>query len=147
MRWREILLSIAAPLISWLLLGAPHLNLSGNLALFVVLVAHFYVVIWNDLVFRLFSGDRFTYGAVALTINLISMVTNFVAVWVTLHIAAKHIARVTDISPYSWGVIALSLMATIIFPILTQRNVAPLPRATDRREFEDPTIKGSQERP
>ena len=146
MRWREILFSVAAPLISWLLLGAPRLNLMGNLALFAVLSAHLYVVIWNDLAFRFFRSDRFTYGAVAMTLNLISVATNFVAVWFTLHNAAKHIERITDISPYSWGVIALSLLATIIFPVLTQRNVASLPETNDRRDFEDPTTKGEQER-
>lgn len=144
MRWREILLSLAAPLISWLLLGAPRLDLAGNLSLFVVLVAHFYVVIWNDLVFQVFRGDRFTFGAVAMALNLVSVVTNFLAVWFTLHHAAKRIEHVTDISPYSWGIIALSLFVTIIFPVLTHRNVAPLPSAADRRVFEDPTTKGGQ---
>src|SRR5579871_706397 len=129
MRWREILLSVAAPLIAWLLLGAPRLNLVGNAALFTVLMAHIYVVIWNDLVFRFFRGDRFTYGSVAVAVNGISLATNFVAVWISIHAAAKHVERIRDVSPYSWGVIALSLMATIIFPVLTHATVAPLPSA------------------
>ena len=144
MRWREILLSAAMPLISWLLLGAARLDLAGNLSLFIVLVAHLYAVIWNDLVFKIFRGDRFTYGAVAMTLNLISVVTNFVAVWFTLHSAAKHIEHVSDISPYSWGVIALSLLVTVIFPLLTHRDVTPLSGEADRRIFEDPTTKGRQ---
>lgn len=144
MRWREILLSVAAPLISWLLLGAPRLDLAGNLALFVVLVAHFYVVIWNDLVFQVFRGDLLTYGAVAMTLNFVSVVTNFLAVWFTLHHAVKRIEHISDISTYSWGIIALSLFVTIIFPVLTHRNVAPLPSAANRRDFEDPTTKGGR---
>ena len=123
MRWREILFSVAAPLISWLLLGAPRLNLMGNLALFAVLSAHLYVVIWNDLAFRFFRSDRFTYGAVAMTLNLISVATNFVAVWFTLHNAAKHIERIPDISPYSWGVIALCLLATMIHKSATASSM------------------------
>ena len=82
-----------------------------------------------------------------MALNLISVVTTFSAIWVTLHLAAKHIARITDISPYSWGVIAISLMMTIIFPVLTQENVGPLPTTQDRRVFEDPTIESTQERP
>lgn len=144
MRWREILLSAALPLIAWLLLGAPHLDLAGNLSLFIVLVAHLYVVIWNDLVFKIFRGDRFTYGAVAMTLNLISIVTTLVAVWFALHGAAKHLEHVSDISPYYWGVIALSLLATVIFPLITHRDVAPLPGEADSRIFEDPTTKGRQ---
>ena len=147
MRWREILFSVAGPLIAWLLLGAPRLDLAGNLSLFVVLVAHLYVVVWNDWVFRVFQGDRFTYGAVAATLNFISLATTFVTAWITLHNGAKHIERIIGISPYSWGVVALSLLATIIFPVLTQRNVAPLPDETERRVFKDPTTKGAKEQP
>jgi hypothetical protein len=146
MRWRDILLSVAAPIISWLLLGGPRLDLTGNLALFLVLIAHFYAVIWNDLMFRFFRGDRFTYGAVAMSLNMVSLAASFLAVWITMHFAGKRLEHLHDISPYIWGLIALSMLATIVFPVLTQRNVAALPNESERRVFEDPTKTSDQER-
>ena len=109
--------------------GAPHLNLTGNLALFCILVAHLYAVIWNDITFRIFGGDRFTYGSVSLFLNLSSVLINFSTVWVTLHLGDKRIDRVTEISPYSWGLIFESLLMTVIMPILSHRRAVPFRRS------------------
>ncbi len=104
-------------------------------ALFCILVAHLYAVIWNDITFRIFGGDRFTYGSVSLFLNLSSVLINFSTVWVTLHLGDKRIDRVTEISPYSWGLIFVSLLMTVIMPILSHRRAVPLPTESERRRI------------
>jgi len=145
MKFRDPVLSVVVPVVLWLLLGAPPLSLAGNLALFAVLILHLYAVIWANVLFALFRGDAFTYGAVTRSINMLSLTYTFAITWVVLHMIHKRITDISDISPYTWGFISLGLLLTAGLPILTSAGVSPLPTAKDRRPFEKPRTDQMQD--
>jgi hypothetical protein len=138
MKFRDPLLSIVLPILLWLLLGAPSLQMAGNLAILAVLILHLYAVIWTNVLFTLFRGDGFTYGAVARAINMLSLAYTFAITWIVLHLAHKQIADIRHISPYAWGFMSLGLLLTVGLPILTSADVQRLPTAKDRRSFLPP---------
>lgn len=137
----RLIYSVFLPLTIWLLYGAPSLLLMGNLAVMVVVVLHLYAVIWVRYVFKLFDGDAFTYGALAFGFNLSSLLTTFVSGFVTLYLHGRAIENVGDIPALAWGVICLGFLVTIAIPVLTTRSVGPLPKQTERREYESPIEK------
>lgn len=131
--------SLFLPATIWLLYSAPDLKLAGNIAVFIVVVLHLYAVIWAGSIFRAVSGDEFTYGMLSRGINLCSFLTTFVAGLITFVVHDWSIQSVNTISPFAWGVIALGFLVTLGIPLLSTRYVRPLPKSSDRREFEDPS--------
>lgn len=134
--------SIFLPPIIWLLYGSPPLTHMGNLALFSVVMAHLYAVLWQEPVFALFRGDLFTYGFVARGMNIVSLGINLVTCWVTIWRFGGKIETVSAIPSYAWGVIGVSMLFTITIPIFTSRRAIRLPNTNDRRKFEDPSASG-----
>ena len=134
----RIVFSLFLPPIIWLLYGAPSLVYVGNFALLLVVTAHLYVVLWQEPLFALFQGDAFTYGFVTRGITGLSFGINFLTSWLTLAWSGGKIETLSMVPSYAWGIIGLSLLLTLVFPILTSRKVAPLPLKSERREFENP---------
>jgi len=124
--------------ILWLLLGIPDLGHRGNLVVFSVVVLHLFAIVWTDEFFKLFKGDAYTYGGYTLGANLVSFAVNFVTAWIVLRLHGGDIVGVGMVSPYAWGLMALSALSTIAMPLLTPGVVSPLPKASERREFENP---------
>lgn len=131
--------SLFLPFTIWLVYGSPDLRLMGNLVLFLVVVLHLFAVIWLRWIFAIFQGDAFTYGMVALGINISSMLSTFAAAFITFYIYDHRIQTVSMISPFAWGVICLGFLVTIAVPLLTTRHVAPLAKESSRRQYEDPS--------
>ena len=136
---RNLLFTIGFPFVIWLLYGTPDLSLLGNLALFAVVIVHLYLVIWSRLLFVIFSGDQFTYGFVALGVNISSFVSSLFTGFVTFHWLGKEIRTISMISPYAWGFIAVGFLVSMAIPVSSARHVSPLPKSSSRREYEDPT--------
>ena len=134
----NIIYSFVLPVIIWLLYGLPDLHLAGNLGVFLVVIIHLYAFIWIGSVFAWFHGDRFTYGMVALAINGVSFATTFLLGWIALFRFERKIESLSSISPIVWGVIGIGVLVTVSIPMVTSRHVAPLPKASERREFENP---------
>jgi heme/copper-type cytochrome/quinol oxidase subunit 1 len=134
----KIVFTLFLPPIIWLLYGAPPVTYPGNLALLLVVTVHLYVVLWQEPLFALFQGDAFTYGFVARGINGLSFGVNFFTTWFTLFRSDGRVETLDMIPSFAWGVIGLSILLTLTFPILTSRKVTRLPRKNDRREFEHP---------
>lgn len=134
----KLVYSVFLPVTIWLLFGAPDIRLAGNLLLLLVVVLHLFAVIWFRSVFALFHGDAFTYGFVALGFTLSSFVTTFITAFVTFLVFDRRIETVGMISPISWGAICVGFLVTIAVPVLTTRHVSPLPKASSRREYQDP---------
>jgi hypothetical protein len=134
----KLVYSVFLPFTIWLLFGAPDILLTGNLLLLLVVILHLFTVIWFRSVFALFHGDAFTYGTVALGFNISSFVTTFVTGFITFWAFDRRIETVTMISPISWGAICIGFLVTIAVPVLTTRHVNPLPKASSRREYQDP---------
>ncbi len=135
----RIIFSLFLPPIIWLLYGAPLVTYHGNLALLLVVTAHLYVVLWQGPLFVLFQGDAFTYGFVTRAINGLSFGVNFVTTWLTLAWGGWHIETLGKIPSYYWGIIGLSMLFTLVFPILTSRKVASLPLKSERRVYKNPS--------
>jgi len=134
----NIIYSIVLPGAIWLLYGSPDLSLAGNLVIFLVVILHLYTAIWVGTLFTWFRGDRFTYGMATLTINSLSFATTFVLGLLVLSRLGGKIESLSAISPIVWGVICLGVLATISIPMITSRHVSPLPKESERREFENP---------
>ena len=124
--------------IVWLLLGAPSLEFAGNLALVSVVALHLNAVIWTGSFFSLLGGDRVTYGGYTLGATILSFAINFVIVWIVLRWHGGEVRAAAEISPYAWGLMGLSALSTVAMPLLTHRNVEPLPKLSERRDFENP---------
>ena len=110
----------------------------GNLGLFAVVVLHLYAVIWVGALFAWFRGDRFTYGMATLTINSLSFATTFFLGWIVLTRFEGKIESLSSTPPIAWGVICIGLLVTISIPMVTSRHIAPLPKTSERREYENP---------
>lgn len=134
----KIIYSLVLPGIIWLLYGSPDLRLAGNLGIFLVVVLHLYAFIWVGAIFSWFHGDKFTYGMVALTINGLSFATTFLLCGIVVFRLDRKIESLSFISPIVWGVVGIGMLVTVLIPMMTSRQVSPLPKASDRREFENP---------
>ena len=130
--------SLFLPLTIWLLYGAPSLLLTGNLVLVAVVVLHLYALIWYRYLFKFFGGNEFTYAPMALGINISSFFSTFTSGLLTFWILGKNIEDFRDISPLAWGFICTGFLVTFALPVSSTRHVAPLPKASQRREFENP---------
>jgi hypothetical protein len=135
----RLVFSLVLPPLVWLICGWPSLHLAGNQALLGVLLAHTYVVIWQGPLFKALRGDDFTYGAVTLGLNIVSLLVTVVTTVGMFVVYGGDITHVGDVPKPVWGVIGLSLLLTIALPLLAGRAAAPLPQASDRRTYEDPT--------
>jgi hypothetical protein len=135
----KVIYSLVLPVVVWLLLGAPSLEFSGNLAVLVVLLLHLGALIWYESLFSMVRGDTLTYGMVTQGLNILLFAVCCVGTGVTLFIADGRIVSPSDVPKFVWGGLILGLLLTISIPLLASRQVRPLPRATDRREFENPT--------
>lgn len=139
----RLIYSAFLPFTIWLIYGAPDLRLAGNLVMLLVVVAHLFTVIWVRIVFALFQGDVFTYGAVAAGFNISSFITTFVSGLITFWVYDGTITHVSMISPFAWGVVCLGFLVTIAIPVLSTRHIAPLPKAAERRAYESPASEDS----
>jgi len=141
MNTAKLVYSVILPFVLWLVFGAPDLRLPGNLLLFLVVILHLFAVIWFRRIFAMFEGNSFTYGAVALSINISSFISTFVASFLTFLLFDRRIESVGMISPFAWGAIGLGFLVTIAVPVLSTRHVDPLPKASSRRDYEDSAWK------
>ena len=81
----KIFLTFALSFAIWLLIGGPGLESAGSLVIFVFLVLHLLVIIWNRATFRLFGGDEFSYVMVTQSINMLSFVYSLIITFIIFH--------------------------------------------------------------
>ncbi|MEI7785117.1 MAG: hypothetical protein WCK08_12085 [Betaproteobacteria bacterium] len=143
----KILLSLVLPALAWLLLGGPDLlNNSAKLFVFSVVALHLLAVIWNRLIFKIFGGDVYTYGAVNFALNVIACAYTLVISASLFHKLAVFqwiwgeavISKLSDLPKAFIGLSCLGLLFTLLIPMLTSRSVSPLPQKSDRRDYETP---------
>jgi hypothetical protein len=84
-------------------------------------------------------ADDFIYGAVTLGLNIVSLLVTVVTTISMFVVYGGDIAQVNDVPTPVWGVIGISLLLTLALPLLSGRSTSPLPKASDRRPYEDPT--------
>jgi hypothetical protein len=137
----KIVFSLVLPPLVWLVYGAPHLSLAGNLALLTVISVHLYLVIWSDLVWSLFGADRFTYRMAGMGLNFTTLSITLALGAYLSYSANKQLVRVSSIAPSSWAIFGLAILATLLVPMLSSNRVSPLPKISERREFENPTTR------
>jgi hypothetical protein len=140
MTFIKIFLTFALPFAIWLLIGGPGLEAAGSLVIFVFLVFHLLVIIWNRATFRLFGGDEFTYGMVTQSINMLSFVYSLIITFIIFHFYGQSIPSFGSIPKYLWGALALGLIGSFAIQMLSTKHVDPLPDTTDRRVFEKPRM-------
>jgi len=131
--------SFVLPLLVWLVYGAPNLSLAGNLALLGIITLHLYLLIWSDLVWSCFSGDRFTYRMVGMGFGSFSFAVTFSLGAYLIYSAHKSLEYVSSIPAPSWAIFVLGIFATLLIPMLSTKRVTPLPKISERGEFENPT--------
>jgi hypothetical protein len=137
----KLFLSLCITAAFWLLYGAPNLEMSGNLIVFSVTVIHLLIIVWNKEIFDLLQGDSFTYGMATLGINLASFGWTLVSGFVILKIYGYKIEDYEQVPYYVWGVMLLGLIISLAIQLLSNKYVTPLPRSTDRREYENTSWK------
>lgn len=135
----RLVFTISLPPLLWLLCGWPSLNLAGNLVLLGVMIAHVYVVIWQGVIFSLLRGDQFTYGGLALGVNIFSLCVTLILTIGLFNVYGGDITEVQQIPIPVWGIIGFGLLLTVVFPLLASRSENGLSNSRERREFEDPT--------
>jgi len=136
----KIFLTFALPFAMWLLLGGPGLESAGSLVIFVFLVLHLLVIIWNGATFKLLGGDAFTYGMVTLSINILSFIYSVLITFVIFQLYGLSIANFSTVPKYLWGALALGLIGSFAFQMLSSKRVDILPDRDDRRVFEKPRM-------
>ena len=134
----KIFLTFALSFAIWLLIGGPGLESAGSLVIFVFLVLHLLVIIWNRATFRLFGGDDFTYGMVTQSINMLSFVYSLIITFIIFHFYGQSIPSFSSIPKYLWGALTLGLIGSFAIQMLSTKHVDPLPDRNDRRVFEKP---------
>lgn len=141
-----IVISVFFPTTCWFLFGSPDLQNSANLLFFSVFLLHIFAVIWQGKLFKLFGGDRYTYGAVGLGINIWSLAYTFILVYQIFHnilffdwfFGNARYESAQQVPKSLVGLLLIGLLVTIAIPLLTTRNVTPLPQKDERRKFESP---------
>jgi hypothetical protein len=136
----KIFLTFALPFAMWLLIGGPGLESAGSLVIFVFLMLHLLVIIWNRATFKLLGGDVFTYGMVTLSINILSFIYSVLITFVIFHFYGLSIADFSTVPKYLWGALTLGLIGSFVFQMLSTKRVDPLPDRDDRRVFEKPRM-------
>jgi hypothetical protein len=134
----KIFLTFALSFAIWLLIGGPGLEAAGSLVIFVFLVLHMLVIIWNRATFRLFGGDEFTYGMVTQSINMLSFFYSLIITFIIFHFYGQSIPSFSSIPKYLWGALTLGLIGSFAIQMLSTKHVDPLPELNDRRVFEKP---------
>ncbi len=134
----KIFLTFALSFAIWLLIGGPGLESAGSLVIFVFLVIHLLVIIWNRATFRLFGGDDFTYGMVTQSINMLSLVYSLIITFIIFNFYGQSIPSFSSIPKYLWGALTLGLIGSFAIQMLSTKHVDPLPDRNDRRVFEKP---------
>jgi hypothetical protein len=141
--FRFLVLGLALPLVIWLLFNGPDLKASANLFFFGIIVLKFYWLIWGRVLFAMFGGDRFTYGGLALGLNIYAFAQALVwgvfyftiSPWLTGGPRWQHLSQVP-----TWlvGYLSIWMLLNMAIPLMTSRHVSPLPKASERRTFETP---------
>lgn len=134
----NLIFSITIPPIIWLLYGGPSLVLVGNLAVFAWVTFHLLAVIWQRQLFALFRGDAFTYGVLARALNGIALTAALVAGGIVFLVYGGDIETLASIPKFIWAFMLISILFTILFPVMSSRDVTPLSTKADRREYENP---------
>lgn len=125
----------------WLLYGAPNLQMTGNLLIFSVTIIHLLIIIWNIELFNLFGADSFTYGMASLGINMAGFGWTLISGMVITRVYGGRIDDFHVVPYYVWGVLLLGVVGSLAIHLLTNKHVAPLPTAKNRREYESTSWK------
>lgn len=131
----NIVLSITIPFIIWLFYGMPDLSIYGNLILFATVIFHLLVTVWINFLFRLFRGDVYTYGMVTASLNGLSFFVNFSIGFFTFFTFRNDITLPSVVSPITWSFMLLSMLGTLIIPLLTSQDDSTLPQKANRRKY------------
>jgi len=134
----KVFLSFGLTFAIWLLIGGPGLDSVGTLLIFVFLVIHLLVIIWNRATFKIFGGDEFTYGMVSQSLNMLSFFYSLVITFVIFHFYGKSIPHFDDVPTYLWGALTLGMIGSFTIQGVSSKNVSRLPERSNRRVFEKP---------
>ncbi len=140
---RALLLALVIPCVIWLVFNGPDLRHTANLFFVAIIVLKFYWLVWGRYLFGLFGGDRFTYGGVALGISVFAFGQSllwglYYFLLFPLVSGASGWKEFRDIPNWMVGYLSLWLLLNLAISHLTSRHVAPLPKASERRAFEQP---------
>lgn len=136
----KLLLSVLLPVLFWLVSGGPALELPDVLVLEGAAVLFLWNAIWQPVLSRALTADRYTYAPVFSTVTAMVTIIALGLVWRML-LATKLVAgsgSFFSIGPYSLGALLLLFLLTWVLPVLTIRRQDPLPASTERRELELP---------
>jgi hypothetical protein len=148
--FRFFFLGLALPSVMWLLFNGPDLKSSANLFFFGIIVLKLYWLVWGRMLFVMFGGDQFTYGGLALGVNLYAFVQSLawgvtyftILPWFMLAPQWEHLGEVPI---YIVGYLSVWLLLNMAIPLLASRHVSPLPKASERRTYETPGENRTQE--
>lgn len=141
-----IFFSVAIPAVLWFLFGGPDLRNTAHVLFFVVMVLHLYVLIWQRKIFKWLGGDYYTYGSANFAINLVSFIYTLVFSFLLFHrstlfefvFGTSYYKSVSQVPNVLIGFALAGLLVTVSLAVFTSRHLEPLPKKSDRREFETP---------
>jgi hypothetical protein len=148
--FRIFVLGLALPTVIWLLFNGPNLKASANLFFFGIIVLKFYWLIWGRVLFAMFGGDRFTYGGLALGLNIYAFAQALV--WGLFYftispmmLGSQRWQHLSEVPTWLVGYLSVWMLLNLAIPLMTSRHVSPLPKASERRTFETPGDNRTQE--
>jgi hypothetical protein len=135
----RLLFSALLPLATWLVLGAPDLAPRGTLVAFGVMAFFELNWLWQRAAFRLFRGDRYTYGHVN---TILASAALLLALAIGVAVLVRHGFKIDSwrqLAPWALLGWLVCLVLAWLIPMLTTSAVEKLPSASDRRKYADPT--------
>ena len=131
--------------IYWFLCGGPNFfEHPTSLALYGLGLAYITCIIWTDLIFSLFNGDRYTYSAAGKGIAIVIGSPAIVIIALLIRVDSNIYSLPGWLNNIGIGFILLGLLSILTLPIMSSNSVGALPKQTERRCYDNPTVANNQ---
>lgn len=128
-------------IIYWFLCGGPNFfDHLASLGYFALGLAYISCMIWTEVLFDLFNGDRYTYGAAAKGITLAFGSPAVITIAFLIRIDSNLINIPSWLNNIGIGFTLLGFLPILSVPMMSTNSVDALPSQQSRREYDDKSI-------
>lgn len=146
MKYNKIFLFTFLSVIYWFLCGGPNfIEHPASLGYFGLGLIYLICMLWTNLLFILFNGDSYTYGAAGKGIALFLGSPALIAIAFLVRVDSNILSIPTWLNNIGIGFILLCLLIILMIPIMTSNAVDPLPFKESRRSYNDLSVMNNQE--
>ncbi len=135
----RLLMSIALPVLFWLLCGGVALVEPNTAVLMALATLFIWNMLWQPALCRLLTADRFTYGVVFATVTSVITLISLGLIWRSIFALRFELTRgLFSIGTITLAFLLVAFIATWLLPVMTARRQPRLPQQSERRELETP---------